>query len=430
MERKGKKIQYMWVIVALCALMIFTCLGFCSSTNSLFINKVTEHLGVDRGIYAINQSLRFIATAVVNLFFGSMIVKFGAKKLVIAGFASLAAGITVYGLAESIYVFYIGGILLGIGFAWTGTTMVGYIVNRWCKNNRGTIMGAILASNGIGGALAMQIVSPIIESGATGYKKAYFLIAIILLAVGLLVAIFLKDKPTAEGEGAAPSKKKKRGQSWTGIEFSDATRRPYFYATLLCVFFTGMSLQGINGVSAAHMKDVGIDPAYVATVLSCHSLALTGFKFLVGFLYDKFGLRVTTTICSLTSVAVMITLALVTASQLGLVLAMIYGVFSALALPLETIMLPIYAGDLFGEKSYGKVLGIIASVNTAGYALGSPVVNLCFDRTGSYNIAFLICAATMVGVTVAMQFVISKAAGIKRTVAAAEAMQGAETFTG
>ena len=294
-------------------------------------------------------------------------------------------------------------------------------------------MGMILASNGIGGALAMQIVSPIIESGATGYKRAYFLIAIIILAVGILVAILMKEKPTTEEEEeetVAPSKKKKRGQTWTGIEISDAVRRPYFYVTLLCVFFTGMSLQGINGVSAAHMKDVGIDPAYVATVLSCHSLALTGFKFLVGILYDKLGLRVTTTICSLTSVAVMITLTLVTASKFGLVLAMIYGVFSALALPLETIMLPIYAGDLFGEKSYGKVLGIIASVNTAGYALGSPVVNLCFDVTGSYSIAFFICAATMVVVTVGMQFVISKAARIKRAVAAAEALQRAETVTG
>lgn len=417
------KNRYVWVIVALCALMIFTGLGFCSSTNSLFINKVTEHLQVERSIYSINQSLRFIATALVNLFFGSMVVKFGAKKLVIAGFTCLAAGVTVYGLAESIYVFYIGGILLGIGFAWTGTTMVGYIVNRWCKNNRGTIMGAVLASNGVGGALAMQIVSPIIESGATGYKNAYFLIAIIVLSVGVLVAVFMKDKPLVDGESAAPKKKKKRGQTWVGIEFSDAARRPYFYATLVCVFLTGMSLQGISGVSAAHMKDVGIDPAYVATVLSFHSLALTGFKFLVGFIYDRCGLRVTTTICSVTSVIVMVTLAMVTASELGLVLAMIYGIFSSLALPLETIMLPIYAGDLFGDKSYGKVLGIITSVNTAGYALGSPIVNLCFDVTGSYSIAFYACAAIMVAVTVAMQFVISRAAKVKCAVIAAEASE-------
>ena len=62
----------------------------------------------------------------------------------------------------------------------------------------------------------------------------------------------------------------------------------------------------------------------------------------------------TTTVCSVTAVIVMVTLALVTASELGLVLAMIYGIFSSLALPLETIMLPIYAGDLFGDRSYGS----------------------------------------------------------------------------
>ena len=97
----------------------------------------------------------------------------------------------------------------------------------------------------------------------------------------------------------------------------------------------------------------------------------------------------------------------------------------SLALPLETIMLPIYAGDLFGDKSYGKVLGIITSVNTAGYALGSPIVNLCFDVTGSYRIAFYACAAIMVAVTVAMQFVISRAAKVKCAVIAAEASETA-----
>jgi sugar phosphate permease len=80
----------------------------------------------------------------------------------------------------------LGGILLGMGFSGTGTSMVGYVVNIWCKENKGTIMGAILASNGIGGAIALQIVSPIIESKNTGYKTAYFLIAIILAVLSIV----------------------------------------------------------------------------------------------------------------------------------------------------------------------------------------------------------------------------------------------------
>ena len=53
---------------------------------------------------------------------------------------------------------------------------------------------------------------------------------------------------------------------------------------------------------------------------------------------------------------------------------MAYGILSALALPLETIMLPLIAQDLFQGPQYNKMLGIIVSVNTAGYAVGTPPI--------------------------------------------------------
>ena len=86
---------------------------------------------------------------------------------------------------------------------------------------------------------------------------------------------------------------------------------------------------------------------------------------------------------------------------------MIYGIFSSLALPLETIMLPIYASDLFGDKSFNKILGIFVSVNTAGYALGAPVVNLCYDLLGSYRLALVGCGILMIAVVIGVNLVIN-----------------------
>jgi ABC-type Fe3+ transport system permease subunit len=67
-----KRLDYKWVIIAACFLMVFTCLGFCSSTKSFFIGPITENLGVDRSVYSINDSLRFISSAIINLFFGAL----------------------------------------------------------------------------------------------------------------------------------------------------------------------------------------------------------------------------------------------------------------------------------------------------------------------------------------------------------------------
>lgn len=85
---KKTKLDYKWVIVALCFVMVFTTLGFCSSTKSLFVKPITELLLVDRTVYSFVDSLRFISTAVVNIFFGFLVAKFGVKKLITAGFSS------------------------------------------------------------------------------------------------------------------------------------------------------------------------------------------------------------------------------------------------------------------------------------------------------------------------------------------------------
>ena len=64
---------------------------------------------------------------------------------------------------------------------------------------------------------------------------------------------------------------------------------------------------------------------------------------------------------------------------------MLFGVIYSVALPLETLVIPLIVNDLFGSASYEKILGIMMAVNSAGYALGNPVINWCFDRFGSYR---------------------------------------------
>lgn len=406
----NKKIEYKWVVAAACFLMVFTVLGFCSSSKGIYISAITEALSISRSAFSVNDSIRFITTSIVNLFFGSLILKFGARKLIAAGFISLIISCILYAVGTNVFVFYLGGIFLGIGFSWTGTTMIGGIINRWFTENRGTVMGAILAANGVGAALSIQIVSPIIyqEGNKFGYQDAYKLIAVILLVVGILVVALVRNKPKEDILSTSQVKtKKSKGSIWTGKSFDEILTKKYFYADLFCVFVIGMVIQGITGVAAPLLRDVGLKESYVALVLSVSSLSLTAFKFGVGFIYDRFGLRKTSNICCITAIFVMLILTQITNSYIGMILAMVYAIFSSLALPLETIMLPIFAGELFGEKSYDKVLGIISSVNTAGYAVGIPLANLCYDVFGTYNIALYISAGLMLIATIIKQFVIS-----------------------
>ena len=390
--------------------MIMLTLGFASSTKSLFPDEIAKDLGTERSLVSIGESCRYIATAVVNIFFGALISRFGAKVLACAGTFVLAAGTALYSVATTLPVIYLAGTLLGIGFSWTGTTMVGYVVGVWCAENKGTIMGAILASNGIGGAIAIQVVGAMIDPQTVGsYRNAYRLITAVLLVLFVFLLVFFRSKPKNTTPSAHTAHKKKRGRDWCGISFSEAIRKPYFWGALACVFFSGFILQGSHGILAMHYKDVGIDYAAVTAVLSFSSLILASAKLFTGFLYDRKGLRPTASLCTATAIVTTLLLVFIKDGSTGFVLAVIYAALSPFAMPLETVLLPIYAADLFGQKEFAKFLGILVSANVAGYALGAPVFNLSYDLLGTYVPALIAVSLVMCAIFVLLQFVISAA---------------------
>ena len=403
-----------WTNIVLCFAMIFVCLGFCSANKGLFLSAICSALDIKRSAFSLSTSTRFIVTSIVNMFFGALVIKFGTKKLMLSGVLFLTASMIINTFASSVFVFVLSEAIAGVGYSISGTAIVGCVVSRWCPENKGTVMGVILCANGIGGALCAQIITPLIhnESNPFGYRDAYVLIAAILLVIFVLLLIFFKERKAEDSS----SDKSVGGGIKTpsdGIALSVASRKCYFYIALVCIFLTGFCLQGITGISAAHMEDVGLSPAFIGTMTSVSLLALTGSKFLTGFSYDKLGLRMTITICSIAAMLCMVSLAMISNTGGGRALALAYSLLSSLALPLETVMLPLYAADLFGNRDFTKIMGIFISVNTAGYAVGTPFVNLGFDLTGSYNSVLYVCAGIMLAVTVTMQFVISRAHKVK-----------------
>ena len=396
-----KNNRQMWTIILLSGLMVCLVLGFCNSPKSLYVQPVTQALGISRSVYAINDSCRFVATAVINLFFAPLVVRFGPRKMIAGGFISLIAALTIYSVAEHILLFYLAGALLGIGIAWTTTTMVGYVVNLWCHEKKGTIMGAVLATSGLGAVLGTQTLSPIINrEGVFAYRDAFRLAALIVLVTGIVVVLFYRDRPADDTHTKAEEKKESQAESQA---YSQLLRRPAFWVALACIFFTGMVLQGIQGVAVPHIRDAGLDAEFAATVLSCQSVVLIATKFSTGWLYDKKGLRFTSGMCMLAGVLAVVVLIPITSAGSGKALGILFAVFSAAAYPLETVMLPIYAQGLFGQKAYHKVLGIFVSANVAGYALGAPVLNLFYDTLGNYRLAFACACALMLVVLVVMQ---------------------------
>lgn len=411
MTKRSQK-REMWTNIVLCAMIFFFCFGFFSSNKSLYLKAITDALDMPRTAYSAATSFRFVATAVISMFFGVLRQKFGAKKLLLAGIFLLTCSVLLNSVANAVWMFCLSELIAGIGFSWVGTPMVSSILNRCCQKNVGTVMGSVMAANGVGGALAAQIVTPIIyaEGNPFGYRNAYRLVACFLIAIALLFLFFFKErKEEATAKPAAVPHKKLRGESWVGITFGEAAKTAYFYGAAVCIFLCGLCLHGISNIAATHMLDVGIDAAVVATVSSVSSLLLTGSKFLTGFLYDKLGLRGAISICCTAAVISMLLLSTITDSQAGVISVFVYAPLAAIALPLETVMIPLYAKDLFGDKSYDRVMGIFYSINTFGYAVGGPLVNAGYDLWGDYRVMLRVTGFVMLTALIVLQFVITAA---------------------
>ena len=420
MVKRKIKFSYSWVIIALMFLSVCLSLGFCSSGRSMYLKAITDALSIPRSAFSINNTIRFITATIVSLFFGTMVKKFGTKNLILAGFACLIGFAVINAYATKLWMFYIGSVLLGTGLSWTGTSMASKVVNVWCEKNKATITGAVLSANGLGAAIAIQIITPIIfeEGNPFGYQNSYKLVALIMVIMFVLLLVFYRNPPKGKQINTQKAKKKARGEGWVGMEYSEAVKKPYFYVLIVVLFLSGIILKGASDLSTPHYYDIGISETFLATVSSISSFVFIATKFFTGFFYDKFGIKFSVNLCFFSMLLSWILVFFIDTSVAGYSIICVRSLFGNLAVPLETVMLPILASDFFGEKSFDKMIGIYAAISYAGGAVGAPLGNLCYDILGSYKLAFAITLALSIVSLIGIQYVMKAAERDKKEILA------------
>jgi len=407
---KKLNLDYKWVILILCFFMEFICLGFCSSNNGLYTKAVTEALNIKRSVYSLSTSLRYAVQVLVALNFGSLIHRFGTKKLITFGMISLTASVFIRSIATHFLHIYAASIFWGAGIVLCGGTMASTVVRKWFHKDVGKYTGLVMSANGIGGAIAAQIVTPLINNGEVfGYRKAYLLSAAISLALSILVIAFMREQPAGGPAVQTTGKKKPVNVIWEGLDYSQIKKKPYFYASAVLVLLTGISLQSIGNITLVYMGDLGFDAGFIGITATAFSLCLACTKFLMGLTYDKRGLRATVFMGLFAALGCFLLFAVLRNNSLGIVMALTATVLQTLAMPLETVMVPLLTNDLFGSNAYTKVLGILYAMNSLGLCLGSPLGDLIYDTLGSYRPCFWFFTVLMVAVVIGYHFVIKAA---------------------
>ena len=408
MTLKKIHFSYSWVIVFLCALVVFLS-GFAGGYQGQWLSAVTEGMGFSRTAFSLSNSFRYVTSAILNMVFASLLHRWGMRKTFAFGFIFMFAAMLTYAVAEKVWHFYVAGTIFGIGIAFGCSSIVSILLKQWVTKGLGTVMGFVFACSGLGAAVGVRVISPILfqEGNPLGFRDAYKLCALIVLITGVIVVLFVREN---KGETEKYLQKKGTVEHLNG----DISSKGFLFFVVVCVFLCNALLMGINSVYAAHMRDVGLNNEIVTWATSTLSVMLILSKTSIGVIFDKWRLRAVLIICQMATIIAFALMTIMNA-QTNTV-AIIFAIIFPFALPLETIVVPLIVEELFDKREYNKVLGYTSAASSIGFAIGPLIVNKVQDATGTYLPAIYFCMGLMAVILVAFQIAISIAHKNKRSV--------------
>ncbi len=391
MKKQGK-IHYAWWIMVASAAIYAASVGIIVSCAPILYRTVAEDFDVGVSDISLYTSLMYLTITILLPFAGKILNKFDIRYiLTIAGILN-ALAFGLMGTYNSVFPFYISGIVLGIGSTFLIYGSIPLIMNNWFKAKVGTSLGTAMAFMGVGGAIFAQVTGGLIES--IGWRSTYIVLAIIVAILILPFSIFvIRSKPeqlnmTAYGADKMDvhaTKIKKAPE--TGVLIGVAMKSPAFY---LVILFTG--LFGLASTVSFHVpnfvQSIGFTATMAATGVTFITIGQTSGKFLLGAINDKFGIKVALFVGIGGGLIGVVALLISDSFGIGMLYAgtLLFGIgFSG-----STILPPVVIREVFGGRDYASIYTTIMSASTLGVAFGTTLFSYLYDSTGSYYIVFII----------------------------------------
>lgn len=390
--KKGR-LFYGWVVV-LAGMCVFSVVnGIVSNCFSLFIKTVTEDMGFSRQGFSTCQTLYALVYTLIAFFWGKILRRFKLRVLMRLAILAAPALYALYAVARNLPVFYLISILVGVCQALLGFLPFGVIISNWFEEKRGVALGVAFMGSGVGGMLFNLLAGGWIES--VGWRPTFALLALIMALVGIpLVFFVVREHPgqmNLEPYGHEKSAAAKAAPSVSsgGMTLEQARGTWVFWLLMGSVLLNNYATNTLSTTIAPHLGDLGYATRSCAAVVAAYMGALALCKILLGRMYDRLGVSLST-------------LAAVAALCVGLA-ALALGRYTAsipfivagagLGCAFGTVAYPVLTLAFFGPTDYPAIYGIMSAVGSFTSGL-SPMLNgaIC-DATGSYTPALLMALA-------------------------------------
>lgn len=345
----------------------------------LFNLPITQAHGWNRETFAFALALQNLMWGASQPIAGALADKFGPVRIMLVGVALYVAGLIVMAMATSGTAFASGaGVMIGIAQSGTTYSVVYGVIGRVASaEKRIWAMGIAAAAGSFGQFLMIPVEQSLISF--VGWQNALFTMAV--MACFMLPLVFaLREPKVAAATG---------GHHQT---IGEATREAFgnrnFQLLTLGYFVCGFQVVFIGVHLAPYLKDRGFTDPKVATV----ALALIGLfnvfgTYTAGAMGQRMPKRYLLSFIYLARsfvIAGYLLLPLTAASTW--VFAALMGLLWLSTVPLTNGII----AQVFGVKYLSMLSGVVFFSHQIGSFLGAWLGGFLFDRTGSYNLVWLI----------------------------------------
>jgi MFS family permease len=369
----------MLVVAGACTTQ-FTVIGLLFSFGVLF-GALEDEFGWSRTLLSSSTSLAFLVMGLLASAMGRLSDRYGPRPVLAAAGAMFAAGYAGIALvSEPWHLPALFAVFIGVGLASHDVVTLSTVA-RWFETRRGIMTGVVKT-----GTAAGQVVLPPTAALLVvtfGWREAVLMLGAAAGVLVLLAALAMSRPParfTAEGAPAP---------ALPGMALREARRGRAFWTICAIQFLFFPTLITVPVHIVVHGRDLGLDAATAATLLSVSGGASVAGRLTVGGMIDRIGGRRAYMICFVPLIAALIALAAIRTPEPLFLAVALYGFAHG---GFFTVVSPTIA-EYFGLGSHGAIFGAVLFFGTIGAAIGPVAAGWVFDVTGAYTLAFAALAA-------------------------------------
>lgn len=395
---KTKRIHYAWIVFASCLLLKIGLGGAVMCIAGNFVTPVVRELGSQVSQFTMLVSVEAAAMA---LLYTTAAKVLNTKRIgFIMGVAALVevAGIALMSTYQSVYLFYLSGAMIGAGVAFTGYVAIPIIINMWFHKKAGTVLGIIIAVEGLSTVSYNLLTATWIVS--VGWRTAYLILAATCLVLSVPALFLFVKRPEEVGlkpygaEEPTDHKAVSSGENaqW-GLTRKQALRSPVFYMVLAtCMMYSvGCGVQ--QYLATFTTMELAQSIPFGASAAMAMSLGCVVSSVILGYVNDRFGVKAglgwgmlfillgySGMIYSITNPGAVIPSSLLV----------------GLGGSMYTVQCPLLARTALGGRHYPSIWSLMMMGNSLVGALSFSPIGLFYDVGGSYRGAFVMAMALYV----------------------------------